>query len=152
MAAEPLWPTYLHPSDVSTSIGGVEVWVGARTYGLGWGSNPRPTVPQHSALNRSTIPARSWFSYVDQWRKVKDKPSLMLSPWLQYNLHCFNVNIKVMHTKEIFLPKLLTRSIGMSWGIRHYVTLLQKSREQSCLQWTNRIISSRKEIIFTFIK
>ena len=58
MAAEPLWPTYLQPSDVSTSIGGVEVGAAARTYGLGQGSNPRPTVPQHSALNNSTIPAR----------------------------------------------------------------------------------------------
>ena len=58
MAAEPLWPTYLQPSDVSTIIGGTEVWAGARTYGLGWGSNTRPTVPQHSALNHSAIPAR----------------------------------------------------------------------------------------------
>ena len=58
MAAEPLWPTYLQPSDVSTSIGGIEVGAMARTYGLGQGSNPWPTVLQHSALNHSTIPAR----------------------------------------------------------------------------------------------
>ena len=58
MAAEPLWPTYLQPSDISTSIGCVEVWAVARTYGLGRGSNPWPTVQQHSALNHSTIPAR----------------------------------------------------------------------------------------------
>ena len=58
MAAEPLWPTYLQPSDVSTSIGSAEVWAEAWTYGLGRGSNPRPTVPQHSALNHSAIPAR----------------------------------------------------------------------------------------------
>ena len=50
--------TYLQPSDVSTSIGGVEVGAAARTYGLGPGSNQRPTVPQHSTLNHSTIPAR----------------------------------------------------------------------------------------------
>ena len=55
MAAEPLWPTYLQPS--STSIGGVEVGAAARTYGLGRGSNPRPTKPivkiltKYSSLN-----------------------------------------------------------------------------------------------------
>ena len=58
LAAEPLWPTYLQPSDISISIGCVEVGAAARTYGLGQGSNPWPTVPQHSALNHSTIPAR----------------------------------------------------------------------------------------------
>ena len=58
MAAEPLWPMYLQPSDVSTSIGGVKVGAAARTYGLGPGSNLWPTVPQHSTLNHSTIPAR----------------------------------------------------------------------------------------------
>ena len=55
MVAKPLWPTYLQPSDVSTSIGGVEVGAAARTYGLGKGSNPRPTVPQHSELNHSSF-------------------------------------------------------------------------------------------------
>ena len=58
MAAEPLWPTYLQPSDVSSSIGGIEVGAMARTYGLGQVSNSLPTVRQHSALNHLTIPAR----------------------------------------------------------------------------------------------
>ena len=79
MAAEPLCPTYLQPSDVSTSIGGIEVRAMARTYGLGQGSNPQPTVPQHSALNHSTIPARLFPTLPNTWALNTWPPSSLLS-------------------------------------------------------------------------
>ena len=71
MAAEPLWPTYLQLSDVSTSIGGIKVGATARAYGLGQGSNPRPTVPQHSALNHSTISARLTCTILNSIKDIK---------------------------------------------------------------------------------